>query len=49
MVRPYDIAPDGKQFVIVERESSGPDAVLQPQMRIELNWFRELQERVPVK
>jgi serine/threonine-protein kinase len=48
LVRPYDIASDGKQFVILERESSA-DAILQPQMRIVLNWFRELQERVPAK
>ena len=48
--RPYDITPDGKHFVVmmpksqVDRERS-----LAEQINITLNWFTELQQRVPVK
>lgn len=48
-VRPYDITPDGKQFLIVYRDSSTPDQPSQQQIRITLNWFDELKRRVPVR
>jgi len=49
LVRPYDITPDGKQLLIVYRDSNAPDKPAQTQIRITLNWFSELQQRVPVK
>jgi len=45
-VRQYDITPDGKQFLIVYRDSITPDQPLQTQIRITLNWFEELKRRV---
>jgi hypothetical protein len=48
-VRPYDITPDGKRFVVVLGETGASERPPQTEMRITLNWFRELQERVPVK
>jgi serine/threonine protein kinase/WD40 repeat protein len=50
--RNYDITPDGKQFVVVLLASAQGEPNLRlprAQINIELNWFRELQERVPVK
>jgi serine/threonine-protein kinase len=47
-VRPYDITPDGKQFLIIYRDAITPDEPVQPQIRITLNWFEELKRRVPV-
>jgi Tol biopolymer transport system component len=48
--RPYDLTQDGKTFLVmhrpVETASSEKSA---PQINVVLNWFRELQERVPVK
>jgi serine/threonine protein kinase/Tol biopolymer transport system component len=49
VVRPYDITPDGKQFLIVYRDSNAPEQPAQTQIRITLNWFEELKRRVPVK
>jgi hypothetical protein len=50
-VRTYDILPDGQRFLGV-----APDAMFQTggsaaraQIRVVLNWFTELQQRVPVK
>jgi eukaryotic-like serine/threonine-protein kinase len=48
--RPYDIAPDGKQFVAVFPASetiSGERS--HPEIRVTLNWLEELKQRVPVK
>jgi Tol biopolymer transport system component len=43
----YDVAPDGRFFMI---KPSVQPATEQPlEMHIIVNWFRELQERVPVK
>jgi Tol biopolymer transport system component len=48
--RPYDISQDGKTFLVMQRPgetaSSEKPAL---QINVVLNWFRELQERVPVK
>jgi serine/threonine-protein kinase len=46
--RPYDITPDGKQFVVlIPRSQADPKAP--EHINITLNWFTVLQERVPVK
>jgi len=48
--RPYDITQDGKTFLVMQRPNettSSEKPVLQ--INVVLNWFRELQERVPVK
>ena len=47
-MRAYDLAPNGKQFLLMLNETDTSDA-RQPEMRITLNWFRGLQERVPLK
>jgi hypothetical protein len=46
MVRSYDITPDGKQFLAAIRDAPDSDPSTQPQMRIALNWFEELKQRV---
>jgi serine/threonine-protein kinase len=45
-VRPYDITPDGKQFIVMFSASDTADQPVQQQMRITLNWFEELKQRV---
>ncbi len=40
-MRNYDLTPDGKQFLIILRETDTPDA-RQPEMRITLNWFEDI-------
>jgi eukaryotic-like serine/threonine-protein kinase len=50
--RNYDITPDGKQFVVVvpPPNASGEQTRRAPQqINVVLNWFTELQQRVPVK
>src|SRR5262249_53329914 len=49
--RNYDITPDGKHFVTVTLGSSADDPAKRPTQQINavLNWFSELQQRVPVK
>src|SRR5262249_20575063 len=49
--RNYDITPDGKKFVVIlPATSAGNSARPQPpQINVVLNWFTELQQRVPVK
>ena len=50
--RNYDITPDGKQFLVVLPASAQEQTNLSfrpPQINVVLNWFRELQERVPAK
>jgi eukaryotic-like serine/threonine-protein kinase len=42
--RNYDVSPDGKRFLMMLPVNDS-----RPQINIVLNWFRELQERVPVK
>src|SRR5262249_25255826 len=48
--RPYDITPDGKQFVVMQRppESEAPEKT-SIQINAVLNWFEELKQRVPVR
>jgi serine/threonine-protein kinase len=50
-LRHYDITPNGKQFIVVQdanaqAASSNPS---RSQINVVLNWFTELQQRVPVK
>jgi Tol biopolymer transport system component len=47
--RNYDITPDGKQFLAVVNPLQAEQTSGAPQIQVVLNWFRELQERVPVK
>jgi serine/threonine-protein kinase len=48
--RPYDITRDSKQFLVMQRpEQSATAEKTSLQINVVLNWFRELQERVPVK
>jgi serine/threonine-protein kinase len=42
----YDVSPDGARFVMV---NDGEGANTTTQINVVMNWFRELQERVPVK
>jgi WD40 repeat protein len=49
-VRDYDVMPDGRFLSSVpaaDENVSGPDAA--PQIRVVLNWFEELKQRVPIK
>jgi serine/threonine-protein kinase len=48
--RPYDITPDGRQFLLVFPSDSEDSvaATTDEQINIVLNWFEELKERVPV-
>jgi hypothetical protein len=47
--RPYDITPDGKQFIlmVLRDPAESPDRTTQ-QINVVLNWFEELKQRVPV-
>jgi serine/threonine-protein kinase len=48
--RENDITPDGKQFVGVVARGGEPSATTSAsQLQVVLNWFTELQQRVPVK
>jgi serine/threonine protein kinase len=47
--RPYDVSPDGKQFLIMLPDGTETPGARQTEMRIVLNWFTDLQQRVPVK
>jgi dipeptidyl aminopeptidase/acylaminoacyl peptidase len=42
----YDVSPDGQRFLMVQ--PGGPEQT-PTQIRVVLNWFTELQQRVPVK
>jgi serine/threonine-protein kinase len=47
-IRNYDITPDGKYFIIVTRSNTAqPEARATSEMQFVLNWFTELQQRVP--
>ena len=46
--RTYDVMPDGR--ILSMRTDVGPDGrPMSPQVRVVLNWFEELKQRVPVK
>lgn len=44
--RTYDVMPDGR--ILSVRTDVGPDGRrMSPQVRVVLNWFEELRQRVP--
>jgi hypothetical protein len=49
--RPYDVTPDGKRILIVAAPQSGSRGTAVPRVEINvvLNWFTELQQRVPTR
>ncbi len=48
--RPYDITPDGKQFIVITRRAEAePQKAPPEQINIILNWFEVLKQRAPVK
>jgi hypothetical protein len=48
--RTYDITPDGKRFVGVVIANQLQNGIpVTPPIQIILNWFSELQQRVPLK
>src|SRR5262249_42799115 len=46
--RCFDMTPDGKQFIVM-RSPDEANSRLTQQINFVLNWFTELQQRVPVK
>jgi serine/threonine-protein kinase len=48
-VRPYDISPDGRNFLVTTSTSIQTDRGTTPEFRVIANWFEELKQRVPVK
>ncbi len=47
---PWDISPDGKQFLMIKESESATLTGEQPRkINIVLNWFEELKQRVPTK
>ena len=47
--RSFDIMPNGEQFLVVlPGEQTGSREVPRPRLHVVLNWFDELQTRVPV-
>jgi dipeptidyl aminopeptidase/acylaminoacyl peptidase len=46
-VRTYDVAPDGRRFIMSKLTSASPDPITQ--IHVILNWTEELERRVPVK
>ncbi len=45
---PYDVTPDGRQLVVLTRPSGADsEAASNPEIRVTLNWFEELRQRVP--
>jgi serine/threonine-protein kinase len=51
LARNYDIMPDGKQFVVTTPASVTSDSNVSStrQINVVLNWFTELQQRVPTR
>jgi serine/threonine-protein kinase len=48
--RNHDITPDGKRFIAVsDAAPNGSTAATAPQIRVVLDWFSELQQRVPTR
>jgi len=46
--RDYDITPDGERFLMVLRAQAESGTLYEPRIDFVLNWFEELEERVPV-
>ena len=48
--RAYDIAPDGRRFLMLKEEASGDSLGVQPDRLVVVeNWFEELRQRVPTQ
>jgi hypothetical protein len=47
--RSYDVTPDGKYLITMERSKADPSKTSQAQINVTLNWFEELKQRVPVQ
>jgi serine/threonine-protein kinase len=47
--RQYDVTPDGKLLGLISAEQSQTGAAAPGQINVVLNWFTELQQRVPAK
>jgi serine/threonine-protein kinase len=47
--RNYDISPDGKRFLIVQRTASAANETPTPTLEVIINWFEELRRRVPTR
>lgn len=50
--RAYDVSLDGRTFLMIKRPAQsgdGPTSQLLPSMTVVLNWFEELNARVPLK
>ena len=45
-LRGYDIAPDGRRFLFLQRPDT-PPAPFPCEMHVVLNWFEELKAKVP--
>ena len=45
----YDVTPDGKFVVVLPASPEEASQQTTPQINVVLNWFRDLQQRVPVK
>jgi serine/threonine-protein kinase len=45
-VRPYDVMPDGKRFVMIRQDSAGTES---PRLVVVQHWIEELKRRVPTK
>jgi serine/threonine-protein kinase len=46
--RAYDITPDGKYFIVMQRSQADSTKVPREQINIALNWLEELKQKVPV-
>jgi hypothetical protein len=46
--RQFDITPDGTRFIaVVDATQNQDEAPVAPQIHVVLNWFHELQQKVP--
>ncbi len=48
VVRPYDLTPDGRRFVMVKVGVAAGEAAVPGEIKVVLNWTQELLERVLV-
>ena len=47
--RTYDVSPDGQQFLMIKNSASGNATPTLASTVVVLNWFEELQAKVPVR
>jgi Tol biopolymer transport system component len=48
-IRSYDVMPDGRLLAVVNAETQPSGAPESPQIRVVLNWFEELKQKVPTE